>query len=52
MGCHTVDSETDIQSLVADKVKCWSEETTVLAKFPESQLHATFSAFMHGLSSC
>ena len=33
------------------KVKVWSAEVFLLAKIAESQLHAAFSAFTHGLSS-
>ena len=46
-----IGSEGYIQSLVADKVKGWSEEITVLAGFAESQPHAAYCAFTHGLSS-
>jgi len=46
-----IGSESYTQSFVAAKVKCWSEEIAVLAKFAESQLHAAYSAFTHGLLS-
>ena len=46
-----IGSESYIQSFVADKVKGWSEEITVLARFAESQPHAAYCAFTHGLSS-
>ena len=47
-----IGSESCIQSFVADKVKGWSEEITVLARFVESQPHAAYCTFTHGLSSC
>ena len=43
--------ESYIQSFVADKVKDWSEEITILARFAERQPHAAYCAFTHGLSS-
>ena len=46
-----IGSESYIQSFIADKVKGRSEEITVLARFVESQPHADYCAFTHGLSS-
>ena len=45
-----IGSESYIQSFVADKIKGWSEEIAVLARFAESQSHAAHCAFTHGLS--
>ena len=36
---------------VADKVKGWAEEVIEPSRFAESQPHAAYCAFMHGLSS-
>ena len=36
---------------VADKVKGWADEVTELSRFAESQPHAAYCAFTHGLSS-
>ena len=47
-----IGSESYIQSFAADKVKGWSEETTVLARFVESQPHADYCAFTYSLDVC
>ena len=44
-------SECYVNRFVADKVKGWAEEVTELSRFAESQPHAAYCAFMHGLSS-
>jgi len=41
-----------VNSFVAHKIKGWVKEVTELAKFAESQPHAAYCAFTHGLPSC
>jgi len=46
-----IGSDSFVNSFVADKVEGWVEEVTQLARFAESQPHAAYCAFTHGLSS-
>jgi len=43
--------ESYIRTFVADKIKGWCAEVRQLSRFAESQPHATYCAFTHGLSS-
>ena len=47
-----IGSDGYIRSFVTDKVKGWSEEITVVARFAENQPHAAYCAFRHDVSSC
>jgi len=46
-----IGSECYVNRFGADKFKGWAEEVTELSCFAESQPHAAYCAFMHGLSS-
>ena len=40
-----------VRQLVEQKVDCWRKELEKLSKFADTQPHAAFAAFTHGLSS-
>ncbi len=48
----TIGSREYTKRYVGDKVKMWTQEMLLLAEIATSQPHATYAAFVHGLSSC
>ena len=46
-----IGSDSYVNSFVVEKVKGWSAEVKRLSRFAESQPHAAYCAFTHGLSS-
>ena len=46
-----IGSPSFVRQLVEQKVDCWKKELEKLGKFADTQPHAAFAAFTHGLSS-
>ena len=46
-----IGSPSFVRQLVEQKVDCWRKELEKLGKFADTQPHAAFAAFTHGLSS-